>query len=296
MKIFDCTMFFDENMMYDLRLNLLNDYVDKFVVVESLYTHRGNKKKQNFNIEDYKKFKDKIIYILIDEEPNDLYEINDEKDKDNEGLKRLNTLKRIKLQYNSLAKGIKEANPDDLIILSDCDEIPNLKNIKNSLNNDILVFKQQLYYFKFNFLYKNYDWFGSKACKKKLLKTFEWLRYVKSKKYAFWRIDTMFSNTKYKNIKIIEDGGWHFTKIKKPEDIFYTLSNFGEYNEFVTSGLTVDDFKTFISKGELPYDHSADKKSSVKDKFSNIVKLEKNSDHLPEFLIKNKEKYKNWFS
>ena len=294
MKIFDCTMFFDEKMMYDLRLNLLNDYVDKFVVVESLYTHRGNKKKQNFNIDDYKKFKDKIIYILIDEEPNDLYEINNKKD--NEGLKRLNTLKRIKLQYNSLSNGIKEADPDDLIILSDCDEIPNLKNIKNSLNNDILVFKQQLYYFKFNFLYKNYDWFGSKACKKKLLKTFEWLRYVKSKKYAFWRIDTMFSNTKYKNIKIIEDGGWHFTKIKKPEDIFYTLSNFGEYNEFVTSGLTVDDFKTFISKGELPYDHSADKKSSVKDKFSNIVKLEKNSDHLPEFLIKNKEKYKSWFS
>ena len=294
MKIFDCTMFFDEKMMYDLRLNLLNDYVDKFVVVESLYTHRGNKKNQNFNIDDYKKFKDKIIYILIDEEPNDLYEINNKKD--NEGLKRLNTLKRIKLQYNSLAKGIKEADPDDLIILSDCDEIPNLKNINNSLNNDILVFKQQLYYFKFNFLYKNYDWFGSKACKKKLLKTFEWLRYVKSKKYAFWRIDTMFSNTKYKNIKIIEDGGWHFTKIKKPEDIFYTLSNFGEYNEFVTSGLTADDFKNFISKGELPYNHSADKKSSVKEKFSNIVKLEKNSDHLPEFLIKNKEKYKNWFS
>ena len=294
MKIFDCTMFFDEKMMYDLRLNLLNDYVDKFVVVESLYTHRGNKKKQNFNIDDYKKFKDKIIYILIDEEPNDLYEINNKKD--NEGLKRLNTLKRIKLQYNSLANGIKEADPDDLIILSDCDEIPNLKNIKKTLNNDILVFKQQLYYFKFNFLYKNYDWFGSKACKKKLLKTFEWLRYVKSKKYGFWRIDTMFSNTKYKNIKIIEDGGWHFTKIKKPEDIFYTLSNFGEYNEFVTSGLTADDFKNFISKGELPYDHSADKKSSVKDKFSNIVKLEKNSDHLPEFLIKNKEKYKSWFS
>ena len=294
MKIFDCTMFFDENMMYDLRLNLLNEYVDKFVVVESLYTHRGNKKKQNFNIDDYKKFKDKIIYILIDEEPNDLYEINNEKD--NEGLKRLNTLKRIKLQYNSLTKGIKEANSDDLIILSDCDEIPDLKNIKNNLKNDILIFKQKLYYFKFNFLYKNYDWFGSKACKKKLLKTFEWLRYVKSKKYAFWRIDTMFSNTKYKNIKIIEDGGWHFTKIKNPEDIFYTLSNFGEYNEFVTSGLTADDFKNFISKGELPYDHSADKKSSVKDKFSNIVKLEKNSDHLPEFLIKNKEKYKNWFS
>ena len=64
----------------------------------------------------------------------------------------------------------------------------------------------------------------------------------------------------------------------------------------MTSGLTADDFKDFISKGELPYDHSADKKSSVKDKFSNIVKLEKNSEHLPEFLIKNKKKYKSWFS
>ena len=294
MKIFDCSIFLDENLMFEVRLNTLNQYVDKFVVVESLYTHAGNKKKQNFNIEDYKKFKDKIIYILIDEEPNDLYEINDEKD--NEGLKRLNTLKRIKLQYNSLEKGIKDADLDDLIILSDCDEIPNLKNIKENINNDIVVFKQRLYYFKFNYLYKNYDWFGSKACKKKLLKTFEWLRYVKSKKYGFWRIDTMFSDTKYKNIKIIEDGGWHFTKIKKPEDIFYTLSNFGEYNEFVLSGLTADDFRNFITKGELPYDHAADKKSSVKEKFSNIVKLEKNSDHLPEFLIKNKEKYKNWFS
>ena len=58
-------MFFDETMIYEVRLNVLNDYVDKFVVVESLYTHSGEKKKQNFNIDNYSKFKDKIIYILL---------------------------------------------------------------------------------------------------------------------------------------------------------------------------------------------------------------------------------------
>ena len=103
MKIFDCTMFLDEHMLYDIRLNLLNKHVDKFVVVESLYTHAGNKKKQNFNINNYKEFKDKIIYILIDKEPDDLFIIKDEKDS---GLKRLNSLKRIKLQYNSLNTGV----------------------------------------------------------------------------------------------------------------------------------------------------------------------------------------------
>ena len=69
MKIYDCTMFFDESMIFELRLNILNDFVDKFVVVESLFTHSGEKKQKNFNIENYPKFKDKIIYILLKEEP-----------------------------------------------------------------------------------------------------------------------------------------------------------------------------------------------------------------------------------
>ena len=69
MKIYDCTMFFDESMIFELRLNILNNFVDKFIVVESLYTHSGKKKEQNFNIENYPKFKDKIIYILLENQP-----------------------------------------------------------------------------------------------------------------------------------------------------------------------------------------------------------------------------------
>ncbi len=292
--IFDCTIFLDEKMIYELRLNLLNNYVDKFVVVESLYTHAGNKKRQNFNIEDFKEFKDKIIYILIDKEPEDLLEINSDKDS---GKKRLNSLKRIKLQYNTLLDGIKNASDDDLIILSDCDEIPNLNGLSiDKINRDILIFKQHLYYFKFNYLYDNFKWFGSKACKKKYLKTFEWLRYVKNKKYSFWRLDTFFSNTKYQNINFIENGGWHFTNIKNPKDLIYKFSNFGEHNEFETTGTKEDDVKKWIANGELYYDHFADKKSSAIEKVSKKIKLTVNDESLPDFLIRNKDKYKQWFA
>lgn len=293
MKIFDCTIFLDEKMIFDLRLNLLNKYVDKFVVVESLYTHAGNKKKQNFDINDFKKFKDKIIYILIENEPDGLLDISG---KFSEGNKRLNSAKRIKLQYNTLAQGIQTADDNDLILLSDCDEIPNLAEIDKNVKNEIIIFKQKLYYFKFDYLYNGIQWYGSKGCKKKKLKTFEWLRYVKNKKYEFWRIDTLFSDKKYQNIKFVNNGGWHFTNIKNPKDIVYKLSNFGEHNEFETTGMSEEDFKKCIENGELFYDHSADKKASAKEKVSKKVKLEKNSTNLPDFLLNNKDRYKEWFS
>ena len=293
MKIYDCTIFLDEKMMYDLRLNLLNEHVYKFVVVESLYTHAGNKKKALFNIDDYKKFKDKIIYILLDKEPEDIFEVN-ENDPNIMGVKRLNSLKRIKLQYDSLLEGIKNADQNDLIVVSDCDEIPKLNSINSEVKNKILIFKQYLYYFKLNLLYKNYDWYGSKACTKKNLRSFEWLKYVKNKKYNFWRIDTFFSNTKYTNIEIIEDGGWHFSKVKKPEDIYYTLSNYGEHNEFEKAGITTSNLKEYIDKGELYYNHFADK--SNPDKFSKNIKLEKNNKQLPKFISENEDIYKEWLA
>ena len=295
MKIFDCTIYLDESMMFEVRLNTLDKYVDKFVVVESLYTHAGNKKKKNFDINNYKKFKDKIIYILLDKEPESLLPIltNGE---ENLGNKRINTLKRIRLQYNALSEGIIDADKNDLIIVSDIDEIPNLETIHDKVKNKILLFKQRLYYYKFNLLYPNYEWFGSKACRKKNLIDFEWLKYIKNKKYNFFRFDTLFSKNKYTNVKIVEQGGWHFSKVKNEKDIYYLLSNYGEHNEFENSGLSVEDYKQFINEGVLPYDHFLDKKSSIENKFSKRVKLEKNSSNLPDYLSKNSGKYKEWFA
>ena len=69
MKIFDCTLYYDEDLILDARLNILDKYIDKFIICEATFTHSGRKKKLNINIEKFSKFKDKIIYIIQDSEP-----------------------------------------------------------------------------------------------------------------------------------------------------------------------------------------------------------------------------------
>jgi len=295
MKIYDCTMFFDESMIFELRLNILNNFVDKFVVVESLFAHSGKRKNQNFKIENYPEFKDKIIYILLDEEPKVPY-LTDNTSKDKIGHERMNSLKRIEIQYNALSQGIKDANDNDLIILSDCDEIPNLEQFDlNKLNNEIILFKQKIFYYKFNLLHSSMNWYGTKACRKKKLKSFDWLRYVKNKKYPPWRLDALFSKNKYINVKVINNGGWHFSKIKNEEDIFNLLSNYGEHNEFNLSGITKQNIKDLIENHELYFDHALDKKEQ--DKYSSKIKLDKvDLNHLPKYLSDNINKYQKWIA
>ena len=82
MNIYDCFMYFDEDLLLDLRLNILNKYVKKFIITEATYTHNGNKKKLNFDINRFSKFKDKIKYIVVDEEPPTLLELEDGESKE----------------------------------------------------------------------------------------------------------------------------------------------------------------------------------------------------------------------
>ncbi len=293
MKIYDCTTFYSEHMMLDVRFHVLNDYVEKFIVTESLYSHSGQPKKLNFDINNYPKFKDKIIYLVIDQEPDDLIKI--ENTKEHQGLKRINSLKRIELSYNYMMKATENLANDDLIILSDNDEIPNLnsKQFKQSHKN-VFIFKQLFFYYKFNLLYDLMPWFGSKACKKKSLKSFSWLRNLKSKKYSFWRLDTYFNENKLTNLEIIKDGGWHFTNIKTPEELYIKMTNFGHHNEFELSGLTVEDLRKKIDEGVVFYNHFSDQ--TDQNKWNYDYKLKKiNIDLLPKYLQDNSEKFKEWF-
>ena len=293
MKIFDCTTYFDEELMMEVRFNILNEYVEKFIVVESKYSHSGKKKDLKFNIDNYKKFKDKIIYLTIEDEPEELFQLNN--NSDDSGRKRINSIKRIEQSYNRMLDGIDEASENDLILISDNDEIPNLNSsqFKNSKNN-IIIFKQLFFYFKFNLLYDYVPWFGTKGCKKKYLKSFSWLRNIKNKKYPFWRIDTYFSDLKIKNLDIINDGGWHFTNLKTPEQIFEKLSNYGHHNEFEESGITIDDIKNQIKNKITVYDHKLDKNNPARSKFEyKLKKIENNS--LPNYLVQNQAMYKDWF-
>ena len=126
MKIFDCFMYFDEEQVLDLRLNVLYQNVDYFVIVESIYNHKGEKRNLLFNSQKFEKFSDKIIYIVVD----DTKEAIKKPHIGGESLVEQH-------QRNSLMQGIKTASPDDLIVLSDSDEIPDLsklslfKNISN---------------------------------------------------------------------------------------------------------------------------------------------------------------------
>jgi len=293
-KIFDCTTFFNEKMMMDLRFNILNEHVSKFIVVESIYSHSGKKKSLNFNIDDYPKFKDRIKYIVIDKEPENL--IKDKKTLNLPQNKRQNSLKRIEQSYNHMFLGLEDADDEDLIMISDNDEIPNLQSseFNQKTNNDFFIFEQLFFYYKFNLLYDRMKWYGTKACKKKKLKSFSILRDTKNKSYPFWRIDTFFSDLKQTNLKIIKDGGWHFTNIKKPKDLFEKLSNFGHHDEFELSKLKIEDIEKKINNKMVFYNHLLDK--SDPNKWNDEYKLKKiDNKLLPDFLIKNYSNYTEWF-
>ena len=169
MKIFDCFMFYDEELLLDTRLNILDEYVDYFVIVESKFFHNGKKRDLKFNIDKFKKFKDKIIYIVHTTEPKGIIKLNANDDEDLKSYKLIfNAHLRENDQRNLIAQGLTEARDDDLILVSDVDEIPNFNSINLSkISNQIIIFQQEIFYYKFNRYLPNFTWHGTKACKKK---------------------------------------------------------------------------------------------------------------------------------
>ena len=294
MKIYDCFQFFDEEMLLDLRLNIMNKYVDKFVITEATYMHNGKSKKLIFNIEKFSKFKDKIIYIVVDEPPPNLLKVEDGDTSENKESKLiLNGYKRDNYQRQMAQKVLNDIDPEDWIIINDIDEIPNLKNIDfDQIKNKLIIFKQQMFYYKFNLIYPSFNWFGSKACKKKHFLSPNWLRDVRQKKYPFWRLDILFSKKKYNDVFIVNDGGWHFTNIKSPEDIEKKLLNYTHHYEFEQSGLKLEDLKKIIKENKILYDHGQDQtgyKWGSKRTLSKVT-LSK----MPDYIRENYKKYGNW--
>ena len=290
MKIIDCTTYYSEDLMLDVRFNILNKHVDKFIITESKFSHSGNEKPLNFDINNFKKFKDKIQYLVIENEPAGII-----KNDDSSSVKRMNSLLRINQSYDFMLNAIKDTSDNDLICLSDNDEIPNFDSeVFKKSNKDIFIFKQLFFYYKFNLFYDLMPWYGTKACKKKKLVSLSWLRNLKNKQYPFWRLDTIFSKTKYNNLQIVENGGWHFTNLKTANEIHTKLSNFGHHNEFDVSGVTVEDIQKCIDNRIVNYNHFADQ--SADNKYTANYKLQLVEDKiLPRYLINNKKELKEWF-
>ena len=134
MKIFDCFSYWDEDLLLKLRLNILSDYVDYFVIVEGNKTWQNNPKKLRFDLKKFEIFKDKIIYVPVDDMPDGN-----------------NPYSRENFQRNCINRGLIDADDNDLIIISDLDEIPNPKKIKLFKQEmRYAVFKQLHFYYKLN--------------------------------------------------------------------------------------------------------------------------------------------------
>ena len=290
MKIIDCTTFFEEHMMMDVRFNILNNYVDKFIVCEATFSHSGQKKKINFNPSNYPKFKKKIIHIIMDKDPC-IYKKKYQVDLTN----REKSIVRIAEQRNFIGNFLDDFSDEDIVIHSDNDEIPDLRQLNFKVENDnIFIFEQKLFYYKFNLLYANFSWFGSKACKIKTLKSFDWLRNIKNKKYNFFRLDTLFSKTKYRNIKIVNNGGWHFSNLKSVDELLRKYNNDENFSEFLEKKIQKQNIKDFIDRKVHPHNHFVDKASKNKSNEYNLTLIDEND--LPEYIKINKKKYIQWFA
>ena len=294
MKIYDCFMFYDEDLVIDLRFNILNEYVNEFIIVESKFTHSGEKRKLLFDINKYKNFKSKINYIVLENQPNDLETIYDTDTEDSKNSKYImNALRRENYQRNGISKGLVKADPDDLILISDVDEIPNLSSLNiDNINNEIILFKQNFYYYKFNLKLEEMPWLGTKACKYKYLKSPQWLRNIKDKKYPFWRLDVLFSDKKYSNIKFIEKGGWHFSNMKSATQIEKKMRTYLHHREYDINPLGADKIEEIIKSKKSIYNLRADMKT---EKFDGTQSLKAtNGDELPDYIKANKKKYSKW--
>ena len=132
----------------------------------------------------------------------------------------------------------------------------------------------------------------SRAVKKKDLISFEWLRQIKPKEYPIYRMDTLFKDNKYINIKIIKDGGWHFTRVLSPEKIHEKELDAEHHDEYRLSKKNPNKIKELIKRRVIDHDHLADKTS---DKYGKEFELKKISNNeLPEFISNNTSKYKDY--
>ena len=295
MRIFDCFMFYDEDVVLDIRLNSLRNFVDYFVIVESKFYHNGKKRDLKFDINRYSEFKNKIIYIVQEEELQNLEKINKNEDEGMISSKLIsNAHKRENFQRNLIINGLDKANEDDLIIISDVDEIPNLKDLNIAIvENKIVIFEQNIFYYKLNRYLEGFVWYGSKACKKKNLKSPQWLRNIKNKKFNFWRLDTFFSEKKYINKIYIKNGGWHFSNLKKPIDIEVKLKSYLHHRDFEVENIDLKEISRLMKNNETIYDMFADKKEKkFSEKKKKLALYPKKN--LPSYILENENKFKDW--
>jgi len=265
-KIFDCITFFQENMISNIRFEILNSIVDHFVVCESKYDHKGKRKTLNFRLLN-KKFKDKVIYLVLDEP----FDVNN------------TPWKNQAIQREFILNNLNNIDLEDYVMFSDPDEIPNPKTLKNlNLKKKYGIFLQKMYCYKFNLFNKEESpWQGTRICKKKNLKSINYMRQkivLKNFKQPFWKIH------KEKSIEIFKEGGWHFNSLLTPEEISLKLKTFA-HNEFAKPEYSDVD----VIKKKIQQQKDLFKRNHTYKKVDLDITF-------PKYILENKQKFSYWIS
>lgn len=257
--IIDCFPFFNELDLLEIRLNSLAPYVDRFVLCEMTVTHSGNPKPLYFK-ENWELFSGFPITHLVATRP--AMDVQIDMGKQSGDAWRLEHYQR-----EFLFNGIKDADPEDIILLSDLDEIPNLENYRGEEG----AFKQKLYYYYLNVFTNTRLWKGTIATKRKNITTLSWIR-----------------NHRNQIPTVVYDGGWHFSTLGTPEQIKYKIESFAH------TELNTEDYKSRIAENVAnlkdPYDRAPENwKGYPEYKFT----VEMPSG--PKWLIDNKDRYQYLF-
>jgi beta-1,4-mannosyl-glycoprotein beta-1,4-N-acetylglucosaminyltransferase len=274
-KIYDTFIFFNEIDLLEIRLNILNDRVDYFVLVESTKTFTGIEKPlyYNENKNRFKKFEDKIIHVIVNDMPNSFDDLrlrecgdldrsihNDCLTTPNVPPNEIHWLREF-YQKEQIKKGLIDAGNEDFIFISDLDEIWD-PDINIDLESDkIFRFNQKVYTYFLN-IKSSENWFGTVATKYKNLKN-----------YSINHIRTPNMNT----YNEVHNAGWHFTFQGGEEMIKYKIESYGHQE------LNREDIKSMISNRI---------KNSL-DVFGRNHVLNIDNDNLPEYIKSNLQIYKH---
>ena len=277
MKVFDSFIFFNELELLEMRLNILDDVVDYFVLTESPFTVSGNEKPLYYqeNKDMFGKFNDKIIHHITEEIPNDFNHMLEKskfhvayKDPDPYGTPMINLpvrFQRALFNRNNSAFGIEKAGvtDDDLVITSDADEIVNpllLQDLEWFNPSNHYVAECRAFYYKLNFLYQE-DWMGSRLC--------TW-KHLKNTTIDQHRQD-------HENAHKIQDAGWHFSFLGNAENFKLKLASY-EHTENNTDTVTRN-AEEKIESGLDPLGRGQTYKAVPID------------DSYPDYITTNQEKY-----
>jgi beta-1,4-mannosyl-glycoprotein beta-1,4-N-acetylglucosaminyltransferase len=251
--IYDCFTFFNELDLLEIRLNVLDDVVDKFVLVEATRTFTNKEKELVFekNKERFAKFKDKIIHIIVDEFP----------EFDNAWTFEF-------YQRNSINRGLSNCKDDDVILISDLDEIPNPESVKKYANTrGIKVFKQKMFYYFINCRNISEPYWVNSATR---ILSFA----------DFKKNNSSAQTARFLKGKVVGQGGWHFSYLGGIEAIMNKIKSYShqEYKESFDEAVILKR----IEKGQYLFPDS-------NNRYVNFSL----DDTYPKYIRDNKEKYKH---